>query len=156
MSEQEILLNGSNTEKKPKRFVNIWGIISGVIVFVSVFAPYVSLTILDEKIDVGLLELNTKPLGIIIRAIAVLGILFSALGINFTNIIAGLLTLAIWIMNHAGILKFINKAKEAGGEAGIHFEKGLYLLLAGSICFILAGIIGIIQKKHRKNSETQI
>ncbi|GEM_PF-6173094 len=156
MSNQEILLNGNSTEKKPKRYVNIWGIIAGIIVFVSVFAPYVSMTILDEKIEVGLMEDSTKTLGIIIRAIAVLGILFSAIGINFTNIIAGLLTLAIWVMNYAGIFKFINKTKEVGTEAGIHFEKGIYLLLAGSICFIFAGIIGIIQRKKRLNSETQI
>ena len=156
MSDLETILYDKDTQKKPKRFVNIWGIISGIIVFVSVFAPYVSLTILDEKINVGLMEESIKPLGIIIRAIAVLGILFSALGINFPNIIAGLLTLAVWTINYAGIVKFINKTKEVGGEAGIHFEKGLYLLLAGSICFILAGIVGIIQRKKRKNLETQI
>lgn len=155
MDNQEILLNGNNTEKKPKRFVNIWGIIAGVIVFVSVFAPYVSMTIFDEKINVGLMEDPTKILGIIIRAIAVLGILFSALGINFTSIIAGLLTLAIWVMNYAGILKFINKTKEVGTEADIHFEKGIYLLLAGAICFILAGIYGIVQRKRRPTEHNE-
>ena len=155
MSEQEMILNGNNTEKKPKRFVNILGIIAVIIVFASVFAPYVSMTIFDEKIDVGLMEDSTQPLGIIIRAIAVLGILFSALGINFTSIIAGLLTLAIWVMNYAGIIKFINKTKEVGTEAGIQFEKGIYLLLAGAICFILAGIYGIVQRKRRPTEHNE-
>ncbi len=154
MSEQEILLNGKSTEKKPKCFVNIWGIVAGVAVFVSVLVPYLSMTIFDEKIDLRLMESDGMILSIIIRATAVLGILFSALGINITNIIAGLLSLAIWVMNYAGIVKFLKKAEEVGEEAAIHYEKGFYLLLAGAICFIFAGIYGMVQRKRDRSGDT--
>ena len=155
MSDQEILLNGSNTKKKPKRSINIWGIIAGVAVFASVAVSYLSMEILGERIDMVLLKQPAITLGIIIMAIAVLGIIFSALGLNIPGIIAGFLSLAIWIMNYAGIVKFLNKTKEVGEEAIIHFELGSYLLLAGAISFVLSGIYGIIQKK-RKDSVQQI
>ena len=155
MSNQEIILNGNDIQKKPKRSINIWGIIAGVAVFASVVVSYLSMEILGERIDMVLLKQPAITLGIIIMAIAVLGIIFSALGLNIPGIIAGFLSLAIWIMNYAGIVKFLNKTKEVGEEAIIHFELGSYLLLAGAISFVLSGIYGIIQKK-RKDSVQQI
>lgn len=148
--------NQQISKKKVKRKINIIGIISGVIVMLGAFLPFISITVLGQKHSFGFMDETDNTAGLLFVALAAISILLSVIGVNIFNIIAGLLSFAIFWSNHSSVIDEFNTAawvQEA--SALLQRELGFYCLLVGSIGLIISGIIGMITRRNQKEQLNQ-
>ena len=133
-----------------RRKINVLGLISAVAVFLSAFVPYVSFSIMgSNKFSVGFMDEGFNLQAGIVLAIAFVAILSSLFGKNIPNIILGFLAFLLFWGNQLEMNKIYAEAMDANFAYGvIQKEAGYYLLLLGSIGLVLAGIVGIIQRKN--------
>ncbi len=125
--------------------MNIFGIIASVVLLLSSFLPFVSVDVFGSSLSASLMD---GPDGIIVIIVAIVGIVFSLLGIDIATIIAGVVAMIIFFVENAQFSE-VTGDDEFGALAAAMIDKGpgYYFLLLGSICLIIAGIIRFIQKK---------
>lgn len=124
---------------------NYLGILAGIAIAVSAFLPFVSVDMLGMKASVTLMDYTA---GIIVLAIAAIGIVFSVFGINIIVAIDGGIAILLFLFENYSIGREIDNDLYTGiAKALLDKGIGYYLLLAGSIILLLAGIFGIRNKK---------
>ena len=130
---------------KSKDNKNYLGILAGIAIAVSVFLPFVGMNVLGTKASVSLIDYTA---GIIVLAIAAVGIIFSVLGINIVVAIGGAASLIFFLIQNYSIGREIDNELYTGiAKALLDKGIGYYLLLGGSVVLLLAGIFGIRSKK---------
>lgn len=133
--------------KKSK--MNMIGIIAGAVVALATFLPFVSVSVFGTSISQSLMDGGD---GIIYLIVAAVAIVCAALGFNIVVIITGMISLILFFIENSS-LKDVTSDSYLGELASSLIQKGAgyYLILIGSIALIVAGVMGIMQKK-RKNS----
>ena len=124
---------------------NYMGILAGIAIAVSAFLPFVSVDMLGIKASVSLIDYKA---GIIVLALAAIGIVFSVFGINIVVAIDGGLSTLLFLFENYAIGREVDSDLYTGiAKALLDKGIGYYMLLAGSVILLLAGIFGIRNKK---------
>lgn len=124
--------------------LNIFGIIAGVILLLSAFLPFASISVFGSSMSVSLIDGGD---GVIVIILALVGIVFSVLGKNIVVIVSGVISTLLFFVELAQMTssyedEFMNEL----ASSMIHKGIGFYFLLIGAVCLIIAGIVGIRQK----------
>ncbi len=130
---------------KSKDNKNYLGILAGIAIAVSAFLPFVSVDMLGIKASVSLIDYKA---GIIVLALAAIGIVFSVFGVNIVVAIDGGLSTLLFLFENYAIGREVDSDLYTGiAKARLDKGIGYYMLLAGSVILLLAGIFGIRNKK---------
>ena len=110
--------------------------------------PFVSVSVFGTKASKSLIEGD----GVLFIIIAAVGIIFSILGKNIIVTIVGVLSTILILAENSIITSNLSSDDTLVEIAKSLFQKeiGYYLLFIGSICLLIAGIVGIVQK-HKDN-----
>lgn len=136
------------TKSRPKS--NVLGMISGIIVIVSLFLPFVSVNILGTPFSESLMDgASDEPVAIGFIVIIFGCVLLAALGRNIPCIIAGILSAWFFWETNAAYERYTSELDELTNGAIVQNGLGFYMLLIGSMGLILAGVLGIIHKKDK-------
>ena len=119
-----------------------------IILILSTFLPFVSITFFGTKADIALI----KGDGILFIGIAIITLLISFIKKHIGVIVMGILTVALSIFEAYNIShKKLDNESDFGFSidysALMHKEIGFYLMFLGSILILAAGIYGLLLKK---------
>ena len=121
------------------------GILAGIAIAVSAFLPFVRVDMLGIKASVSLIDCQA---GIIVLALAAIGIVFSVFGINIVVAIDGGLSTLLFLFENYAIEREVDSDLYTGiAKALLDKGIGYYMLLAGSVILLLVGIFEIRNKK---------
>lgn len=127
--------------KKKFNIGNYLFFIACIITAVSVFLPYVSISLFGYSESMNLMGNGSDDIkdGIFFIGLAVLAVIFNLCKLNTGNIIVSIAALILMFieMNDA-------KTQLSGFGSMIQYGAGYYLLLAGTIAMLLLSILGLI------------
>ena len=148
-AESAVATAVAQAAQKPKRKMNIIGLIAGIAVALSTFMPLYSVNVFGTKVTSSATQDST--ITIIFLVIAALGIVFSLFGTNVLVSIMGVVTFGWFLLIQYSFESTLED--DALGELAksmIQKDIGFYLLLLGAIGLLIGGIVGIINKKKNK------
>lgn len=128
-----------------KHKVNILGLIASLILLISIFLPYASITYLRDRSVVSLIDAKDCVYFFILCAA---GIGFSLPGIDVGTLITGIVSLlfstleAVMLFNYRKDLFDLFDVSPKG-------EVGMYLTFVGSALLLVAGIVGMVMRDKR-------
>jgi hypothetical protein len=134
-----------NAPVSTKSKLNIYGLIASIVIILSTFLPFISVSFFGTKASKSLIDGD----GVFFIIIAAVGILFSILGKNIIVTIAGILSTILFFIENSSMTSSLD-SDDTWGELAkslIQKEFGYYLLAIGSIGLIIAGIVGIVLKQ---------
>ena len=124
--------------------------LSGIVVGISVFFPYMSASFLGTTLSISLMDTKNRAVYIVI-ALAVIAVVFSLIGKYVLSALAGLVSLVFFFVVNSRITSstgsFASLAKSV-----LHHGPGYYMLLIGSIALIVFSLLGIIEGMQRPAS----
>lgn len=136
---------------KPKPKSNVLGMVSGIMVILSLFLPFISVNILGTPLSESLMDgADEEPIAIAFIVIIFGCVLLAALGRNIPCIVVGILSAWFFWEANSAYARYTNELDELTNGAIVQNGLGFYMLLLGSMGLILAGILGIIHKKDKK------
>ena len=121
---------------------NLPAIIAGALICISVFLPFVKVELFGVAVDGSLMD-GTD--GVIFLVVAAIGILFAVLGINLAVAITGAVSVVLFLIENSAL----NDDLYALASQLAIKQSGYYLLLAGCIAMLLAGLVGMVLKKRK-------
>lgn len=142
---------GNYARSGAKKGSNIFGAIAALIIAVSVFLPYVSMTLWGTKINVTLFK-GGKGDGVIFLILAIIALLFALCRANLGVVLFGI------ICSGLAIFEGMNLSRSLGSGYTSSFvtrDIGYYLLYFGSFALLVAGIVDNVRKGKEKKFSDQ-
>ena len=121
--------------------VNLLAIIAGILICVSVFLPFVKIDIFGYSVESSLMDGSD---GMIFIVVAAIGMLFAVLGINLAVAITGAVTVVLFLIENSALKDDLYYLTIQPAVR----QSGFYLLIAGCILMVIAGIVGMLLKKR--------
>lgn len=128
-----------------KHKVNILGLIASLILLISIFLPYASITYLRYRSVVSLIDGKDCVYFFILCAA---GIGFSLPGIDVGTLITGIVSLLFSILE-AVMVFYYRKDLFDLFDVSPKGEVGMYLTFVGSALLLVAGIVGMLMRDER-------
>lgn len=128
-----------------KHKVNILGLIASLILLISIFLPYASITFLRNRSVVSLIDAKDCVYFFILCAA---GIGFSLPGIDVGAFITGTVSLLFSTLE-AVMVFYYRKALFDLFDVSPKGEVGMYLTFVGSALLLVAGIVGMVMREKR-------
>ena len=143
-SHQQSLETGNTVPQRRSFLVkpNLLAVIAGVLICISVFLPFVKVELFGVAVDGSLMD-GTD--GVIFIVVAAIGMLFAVLGINLAVAITGAVTVVLFLIENSAL----NDDLYAMASQLAVKMSGYYLLLAGCIAMLIAGLVGMVLKKRK-------
>lgn len=123
--------------------VNWVGLAAAIMCFVATLVPYVGANAYGISISRSLYE-NSVIDAVVYTIFAVLGIVFSLLGLHIGDIVVGGLT---FILNLIETIASSDSLQSAKGL--VHLSVGYYLLWVAALAWIVGGILWLLMKKNK-------
>ena len=130
--------------------VKLFGAIAAIVTGVSVFVPFYKISILGSTISIDLMDM--KKIWLIVLIIAAAGLIFTLAGVYALTALCGLGGLGVFIYLYFELDHLVSGSDLADFVSMIaknilQKDAGFYMLLAGSIGLLIAGILGAVQKR---------
>lgn len=120
-------------------------IIASMIICVSAFLPYFSVSGLGVTVSKSLRDGNDWIIIVIISAAA---LVFSVLGKYLLVVFLGMASLVMFFIENNSVTTNLGKEIDALAKSLIQNSMGYYCLLVGSIALIIFAVLGLAAKKN--------
>ena len=120
-------------------------IIASMIICVSAFLPYFSVSGLGVTVSKSLRDGNDWIIIVIISAAA---LVFSVLGKYLLVVFLGMASLVMFFIENNSVTTNLGKEIDALARSLIQNSMGYYCLLVGSIALIIFAVLGLTAKKN--------
>ncbi len=120
-------------------------IIASMIICVSAFLPYFSVSGLGVTVSKSLRDGNDWIIIVIISAAA---LVFSVLGKYLLVVFLGMASLVMFFIENNSVTTNLGKEIDALARSLIQNSMGYYCLLVGSIALIIFAVLGLAAKKN--------
>ncbi len=135
----------SDKPQNQSQLYKIFGVIEGIILLLSSFFPYISVTVFGVRVGKSMLEGGD---GYIVIGFAIAAIIFAIVGKNEGVISFGVLSLGLLIFEEIYMKKNIDPEWYELAAALLRRGAGYYFLLIGSMGLIFSGIYGLYVTKR--------